>query len=49
MGDVNTRGGTRLPRECDYLQKNSSLLRLSMNNRHKRECSTVDFAAKCHP
>ena len=21
MGDVNTRGGTRLPRECDYLQK----------------------------
>ena len=32
-----------------YLQKNSSLWRLSMNNRHKRECSAVDFAAKPHP
>ena len=44
-----TRDGTRLPSECDYLQKNSSLWQLSMNNRHKRECSAVDFAAKRHP
>ena len=46
---IYIRGGTRLPSECDYLQKNSSLWRLSMNNRHKRECSAVDFAANCHP
>ena len=44
-----TRDGTRLPSECDYLQKNSSSWRLSMNNRHKRERSAVDFAANCHP
>ena len=24
-GEVTSRGGTRLPSECDYLQKNSSL------------------------
>ena len=46
---ICTGGGTRLPSECDHLQKNSSLWRLSMNNRHKRECSAVDFAANCHP
>ena len=46
---IRSRGGTRLPSECDYLQKNSSLWRLSMNNCHKREYSAVDFAAKCHP
>ena len=45
---VGFRGGTRLPSECKYLQKNSSLWRLSMNNRHKREHSAVDPAAKCH-
>ena len=28
---------------------NSSLWRLSRNTRHKRECSAVAFAAKCHP
>ena len=42
------RGGTRLPCECDYLPKYSSLWRLSIDNRHKRECSAVDCAAKCH-
>ena len=46
---VVIRGGTRLPSECDYLPKYSSLWRLSINNRHKREHSAVDCAAKCHP
>ena len=43
-----SRGGTRLPSECDYLPKYSSLWRLSIDNRHKREHSAVDCAAKCH-
>ena len=30
-----TRGGTRLPSECDYLPKYLSLWRLSIDNRHK--------------
>ena len=30
-GEVVSRGGTRLPSECDYLQKNSSLWRLSIH------------------
>ena len=49
FASVWSRGGTRLSSERDHSQKNSSLWRLSMNNRHKRECSAVDFAAKCHP
>ena len=44
-----SRSGTWLPSECDYLQKNSSLWRLSMNNRHKCQHSAVDFAANYHP
>ena len=46
---ISSRGGTRLPSECDYLQKNSSLWRLSIGNRHKRKYSAVDCAADCHP
>ena len=45
---VITRGGTRLPSECDYLPKYSSLWRLSIDNRHKREHSAVGCGAKCH-
>ena len=45
---IHSRGGIRLPSECDYLPKYSSLWRLSIDNRHKRECSAVDCAAKCH-
>ena len=48
-GSVLFRGGTRLPSECNYLQKNSSLWRLSIDNRNKHEYSAVDFAADCHP
>ena len=48
LSSLPTRGGTRLPSERDYLQKNSSLWRLSINNRHKLEYSAVDFAADCH-
>ena len=35
------RGGTRLPSECDYLQKYSSLWRLYIDNPHKRKHSAV--------
>ena len=46
-GRKASRGGTRLPSECDYLPKYSSFWRLSIDNRHKREHSAVDCAAKC--
>ena len=47
-GRKASRGGTRLPSECDYLPKYLSFWRLSIDNRHKREHSAVDCAAKCH-
>ena len=48
-GAQNIRGGTRLPSECDYLQKNSSLWRLSMNNRHKASARPLTLQPNATP